>query len=181
MTMRIHTGRAEDVAISVLDTDQLVKLYGAEMADVERSLVIEDTGNCEALALMGSDQDFRDLARAIAGRTVVTDPRFEEFYCSCRPVGRERCEAMLAKVLGLLDTDRGHLLTRVVQSLNWDFEAMITALPNDMWSAVVAESHEQTWQTYVQCDELEHGVAGTWLAFYEKFPDRFEPRGAVDV
>lgn len=66
MTMRVHTARAADVALSLLAPDELVAVYGDEFAGHGQALVVEDTGNCEALVLLGSDDDLRQLALDVA-------------------------------------------------------------------------------------------------------------------
>lgn len=66
MTMRVHTAMATDVALSFLNPDELVGVYGEQFAGHGQALVIEDTGNCEALVLLGSDDDLRRLALDIA-------------------------------------------------------------------------------------------------------------------
>jgi alpha-galactosidase len=60
-----------------------------------------------------------------------------------------------------------NFLTVVVQSLNWDHGAHITSIDNDQWSAVTAERYDGTVRYYVECDQVEHGVAAIWKAFAE--------------
>jgi hypothetical protein len=75
-----------------------------------------------------------------------------------------------------------NLLTQAVYWLNWQHNAMLTAMPNDQWSAVCSE--RQAWnpdtrkfeekksdQTYIQCDRLEDGVAATVVYYYQKYGD----------
>jgi hypothetical protein len=58
-----------------------------------------------------------------------------------------------------------NFLTAVVQSLNWDFDAHITRIDNDQWSAVTAETYDGSSGYYVHCDRVEDGVAAVWNAF----------------
>jgi alpha-galactosidase len=50
-------------------------------------------------------------------------------------------------------------LTVVVQSLNWDFDAHITSIDNDQWSAVTTEKYDGSVRYYGHCDSVEVGVA----------------------
>lgn len=112
---------------------------------------------------------------------------FRHFYCECKPEGKEHCEQMLQEVLAILKVDIDYLLTAVVTSLNWDFQAAITHMPTDMWSAVIAETHngEDPFRVRIECDRLEHGVAGAWKAFHEHYPGKWRgpspfPRRSAD-
>jgi hypothetical protein len=69
MSMRVHTSRAGVVALSVLSGDELVGVYGDGFAGQGQALVVEDTGNCEALVLLGDDDELVQLAEDI-GRVV---------------------------------------------------------------------------------------------------------------
>jgi hypothetical protein len=68
------------------------------------------------------------------------------------------------------DSD-GNLLTAIVTSLNWDYQAHITKIMNGQWSAVWAEADNGSFKTRVQCDEVEHGIAATWRAFANRHSD----------
>jgi len=90
-----------------------------------------------------------------------------------------------------LSTDPAHpvtdesFLTSVVYSLAWDLKgasANIEGIYCDQWCGVKASGQEhdnsfipspkedaEPFQTFVQCDRPEWGVAATWLAFVEKF------------
>jgi hypothetical protein len=105
------------------------------------------------------------------------DPEY--FACHCSEEGKKECNELLEKVYGLLDANASNLLTKVVYSLEWDYMAKITSIDCDMWSAISSKTRDMTpdlkeqdpplFTTYIQCDDLEHGVAATWLAYYEKF------------
>ena len=73
---------------------------------------------------------------------------------------------------------RENFLTAVVTSLNWDFMAHITRISNDQWSAVSSEkwtsAGEEKFKTYIQCDRVEDGIAATWLAYANRFPELLE-------
>ena len=101
------------------------------------------------------------------------------FACSCGD-GAEECKYIRDIVKELLETDDSNLVTRVVYSLNWDFEVEILGIPCDMWSAIISApfgtvlSDEQPYRrsdnvAYIQCDSIEDGFAATWLYWYEKF------------
>ena len=57
------------------------------------------------------------------------------------------------------------LLTAIVTSLSWSYNAHISNIACEQWSAVFAESYDGTFRTRVACDQVEHGVAATWKAF----------------
>lgn len=75
MTMRVHTTTAAGVALSFLDPDELVAIYGDEFEGLGQALVIEDTGNCEALVLLGSDDELRRLTLDVAATLTSRRPR----------------------------------------------------------------------------------------------------------
>lgn len=79
------------------------------------------------------------------------------------------------------------LLDAIVQSLNWDYDAMIVGIPTDQWSAVRTERHRwvelpddapddaDEWplvfRTWVECDQILDGIVATYLVYYEHFGD----------
>lgn len=65
MSMRVHTAQADTVALSILAPDELVNLYGEEFVGLGQALVVEDTGNCEAWVLLGSDNELLRFARDV--------------------------------------------------------------------------------------------------------------------
>lgn len=73
MSMRVHTARAAEVALSFLDPDELAVIYGDEFTGLGQALVVEDTGNAEALVLLGSDDELRGLVGDLAA--VLTSRR----------------------------------------------------------------------------------------------------------
>lgn len=106
------------------------------------------------------------------------DRYFTYFYCDHGDENAEECRVMLKEVKAELGADDSNLLTRVVYELEWGLPepAYIRSIPCDMWAAVSAETHqkgadgEPLFKTYIQCDMIEHGIAGTWKAFRERFP-----------
>lgn len=68
MSVRIHTADASSVAMSILDTDQLIELYGFDDDNLDGGLVIEDGGNCEAMLLQGTDDEIAQFAYDILAR-----------------------------------------------------------------------------------------------------------------
>lgn len=62
MGMRVHTGSAMDVSLSVVDGARLVELYGEQFVGIDHALVIEDTNNLEATVLVGEDDELRTFA-----------------------------------------------------------------------------------------------------------------------
>lgn len=96
---------------------------------------------------------------------------FKEFYCSCGADRRARNDAMLQQVADdICEGERDRVVTAVVYALQ-NYSAQIVGIPSDMWSAVVAETEDRTFRTWIECDLIEHGFAGTYLAFKERFPE----------
>lgn len=113
--------------------------------------------------------------------------RHDDFICICKQAGKAEADALMQEVYSRLS--RGseelqavtvgpeNLLSSVVVSLNWDYGAHITGIGNDMWSGVYAETYNKddegnpVFSTFIQCDFVEHGIAATWKAFADKFPE----------
>jgi hypothetical protein len=70
---------------------------------------------------------------------------------------------------------RDGLLTGIVISLEWDYQASITGFHNDQWSAVTAAKHDGTLSTWVECYSLEAGSAMTWKLFADREPKEPSP------
>lgn len=88
-----------------------------------------------------------------------------DMVCTCNTVGLAEAEALLKEVLGRLEITGMHtFLTTVVQSLNWDYGVSITGIYNDMWSGVRAERYRDKRRIWVDCDEVEYGIAAIWKA-----------------
>jgi hypothetical protein len=101
----------------------------------------------------------------------------DDFACSCHPRGARRCALLLRWAYRYLDHDGGwdtptgpsNFLSRVVYTLEQDYSANI-----EMWAAIVTETHhpkepKPEFSTYVQCDELEHGLALTLRLYYKRY------------
>lgn len=115
--------------------------------------------------------------------------RYTDFMCICGDEPRKKSEDCLARVLEYLSTDknkvdRGTLLTSVVYGLQWslgeEFVGTINGIGCDQWcgvSADVMKSNESTNKyedyahIYVQCDEVEHGIARVWELAKEAVAD----------
>ena len=70
--------------------------------------------------------------------------------------------------LGPYEVTREGLLSAVVISLELDHAAAITGLYTDQWSAVVANKHDKSFATWVECYDLLAGVAMTWKLFADR-------------
>jgi hypothetical protein len=73
----------------------------------------------------------------------------------------------------IADGNPARLLSAVVYGLMSHYDAEITGIPSDQWAAIIAETHDRVFRTRIECDLLEHGIAGTWRAFQERFPDGY--------
>jgi hypothetical protein len=119
----------------------------------------------------------------------VTELEFKEdsasgFACSCSAENREKLKELrewaYAKLSGPTDQLREHrvtaenFLTAMIHYLNWQYWATIEGFPVDMWGAVEVGTYPRAkikFNTYIQCDEFEDGLALTLKAFVEKFGD----------
>jgi hypothetical protein len=104
----------------------------------------------------------------VSGQAATHD-EIDGFICTCSHEGRERVGALMAEVRRRLPqaesvTD-ANFLSRVVESLNWQFNARITCIANDQWSQVTAEAWDGSFTTIIDCDQVEDGIAATWKAF----------------
>jgi hypothetical protein len=107
----------------------------------------------------------------------------------------DRCEAIMKWALDHLSTDRNgeiihgkvtkeNLLTSVVYELQWAYGASITGIDCDQWCAISTSTHDAThnketdgydpvdppkFTTYIQCDDVEDGLAYTLKAYYDEF------------
>lgn len=101
---------------------------------------------------------------------------YTEFACIHGEDGPTKMEALLDEVRGALskETDEhlgfevtdSNFVDSIVWSLSLDFNANITGIHSDQWHAVAAKDYAG-WRTYIQCDQVEHGLAATWKAFAE--------------
>lgn len=89
--------------------------------------------------------------------------------------GEADCAALRAEVCAELQCEPDVLVSAVVYALNWDLDVTITAIPCDMWSAVLSEYEDGTAvKAYVECDRIEDGFALTWKTWKEWFDARKE-------
>lgn len=103
---------------------------------------------------------------------------WKTFICTCSEDGIIEAGRLKQEVRRLLQAGDGdprivpvtpgNFLTMIVTSLNWDFNAYISSIANDMWSGVTAESWDKddSFKVYAQCDEVEDGIAAAWYAFW---------------
>lgn len=92
--------------------------------------------------------------------------------CTCREQGQIAADALVREVMTRLSAESkthiaspvvtGNFLTRVVWSLNDDFNAHITSIDTDQWSAVTVQKYDGKLQVRVECDRVEDGIAAIW-------------------
>lgn len=82
------------------------------------------------------------------GKTIKGRKKFK------RDENQQRCLDVLAEVKRRLGADDTNLLSRIIVSLNWDYEAHITSIENDMWSGIAAETYS------VSYPKKEHELTG---------------------
>ena len=93
-----------------------------------------------------------------------------DFACRCGDDGKARCASVMEWALKWMNTTPEDFVTRSIYELSWRWNATITGIPNDQWSAIVTErTGEKPWHTYIQCDRIEDGLAFTLRAYYDKY------------
>jgi hypothetical protein len=105
--------------------------------------------------------------------------KHDDFACRCTPKASAKAQAVLewayqhlskgTTEMRPIQTDATNLLSHVVFTLEWNYRAMITMIPTDQWSAVATSTHDKKFSTYIQCDNVEDGLAYTLKAYYDKF------------
>jgi hypothetical protein len=104
-------------------------------------------------------------------QTVVDD-----FICTCKDKGREHARQLMAEVRRRLPQPESvtdaNFAGRVVESLEWQFDARITEIASDQWPRVTAESWDGAFKTRIDCDIVEDGIAATWKAFADRDASR---------
>ena len=96
--------------------------------------------------------------------------------CHCGDIGKGPClidevkERLSAgsEELSAHEVTDANLLTSIVTSLQWDHSAHITEIRNDQWSGVTAQTNDGELEMYVECDQVEHGIAAIWKAFADR-------------
>jgi len=96
---------------------------------------------------------------------------FGMFACSCGDERRATWDQVTQDVADeLCGGDVGELATAVVYGLI-RYSATITGIPADQWAAVESATWDNAFRTRIQCDRIEHGLAATWLAYTQRFPE----------
>lgn len=98
-------------------------------------------------------------------------PLARSFACSCSTEGKTKCAETLAWAYEKLHTTAEHFVTRVIFQLHWQYGAEITGIPTDQWSRVDTKTWTgEDFDTHIQCDFVEDGLAFTLKAYDERFP-----------
>jgi hypothetical protein len=89
----------------------------------------------------------------------------EGFACLCSEQGTVQSQALLKQAYDLLgkNVTPGNFLTLAVHSLQWDYRVSINGIITDQWFMITA-SEPEVFLIMVQCDEMEHGIAGVLVA-----------------
>lgn len=96
------------------------------------------------------------------------------FICRCSAEGRKNAEKFYAEVKRQLAEDRdiaevpdNLFLTFVIIDLQCKHYAYISAIHNDQWTAITAETYgdDNPYTVYAQCDNAEDGIAAVWWAY----------------
>lgn len=107
------------------------------------------------------------------------------FMCRCNPESTAEADAVQAEARRLLahprhPTTDGNLLSKVVYGLTghlFEAYAIIEQIDCDQWAAVSAVGWKDgtkavdpdSFRTWIQCDEVEDGIAATYLAMAQHF------------
>jgi hypothetical protein len=109
-------------------------------------------------------------------RNIMTKQLPFKFYCTCSEEGKTIGQDLELRFRNLynnssmiLDDGDQDIASAVCYSLNFDFNAQITGILCDMWSAVQASTFDGKYEVRIECDRIEIGLMGVWLAFYDKF------------
>jgi hypothetical protein len=130
----------------------------------------------EDLSLSSLGAEFESLWGHVEDAFNRDAERADAFMCRCSPEGVAQADAVMAETVNRLTTDMckvdaSNMLTAVVISLNWDYNASITTIANDQWSMVVATRYPHAndpYEVVVMCDNVEDGIAAVWLGFADK-------------
>jgi hypothetical protein len=101
------------------------------------------------------------------------------FICRCNTEGRRKAaefyvevKRQIAEARNIPEVPDNLFLTFVITDLQWDHQAYISAIHNDQWTAITAEtySEENPYKVYAQCDNVEDGIAAVWWAYTHRTP-----------
>lgn len=96
---------------------------------------------------------------------------FELFACACGDVRQRIWDGVMQEVADeLCNGDVAELTSAVVYGLI-NYSANITAIPADQWAAIETQTWDGAFKTRIKCDRIEHGLAATWRAYTERFPE----------
>lgn len=93
--------------------------------------------------------------------------RETDFMCRCGDEQRKEADAVYKWALEYLDCSPEELVTYAVYTLNDEHSAQITGIVADQWAAVLANKNNGSFETFVQCDRVEDGVARTLQLFVQ--------------
>jgi hypothetical protein len=128
-------------------------------------------------------EDEITLYKAEKQKKETTKPGDSNYFaCHCSAEGKEQCALLLKEVKELLKANSSNLLSNIIYSLQFSYNARITSIHADMWSLINSETYdynpvtlqkkEPLFTTEIQCDDLEDGMAATWYAYYKKFGEK---------
>lgn len=97
-----------------------------------------------------------------------------DFACHCGTKGREEIRLVREWLYERLNADATNLVTKVAYNLEFDYSASITGIYCDMWSGIVASTHDNEFSVSMSCDDIEDGFAYVYKAFFDHFGDEYE-------
>ena len=102
--------------------------------------------------------------------------------CVCDDEGRAAAAQNRERALKILNdedsdtevwmqTTSENLITAVVSSLEWNYRAGPVTIACDQWFGVYATTGDKSFTAAIECDRVEDGFVGLFLAFYDRFGD----------
>jgi hypothetical protein len=98
-----------------------------------------------------------------------------DFMCRCNAESASECAAVLEEIKEYLQADDSNLLTYVVYEL-MEHDANIEAIVCDQWTLIITKKYDKSFETHVQCDRVEDGIARTLQLFqkHDKESDKIQ-------
>lgn len=104
---------------------------------------------------------------------------YKDFACRHGEDGEQKMTDLFATAKAILSEETDDHYAReeiadidffdyVVVELNWRWNATIDGIISDQWHAIITETYDQKFHTFVQCDRIVDGLAMTVVAYHER-------------
>lgn len=130
----------------------------------------------------------------MVARDKATETEYSHFACSCddftkdadgktvrtKSKGHKACDAMLRWAYKYLSHEHkkvtaANFLTSLVYHLEGFYQASIDDIATDMWAGISVSTYprcREQFSAYVECDQLEHGLAYILRGFVDRFGEK---------